>query len=90
MFTYTFDATTGIGMAYALLEKADAELKEAEENERMAALQEGQGLGELYQLQALQARNRAKLLKDAGTAIKRDIHEALVADFGRAIERADG
>jgi hypothetical protein len=90
MFTHEFDATTGIYMAYALLEKADAEQKEAEENDRMAALQKGTGLGNLYEVKALQARNRAKLLRDAGTAIKTDIHNALVADFGRALDKAEG
>lgn len=86
-FNYAYDATAGILIAYALAEKATAEIAEAEENERMANLQEGQGLGNLYELQALQARNRARLLQEAADNIKQTVHAALVADFDAAFTR---
>lgn len=88
MFTHEFDATTGIYMAYAILEKAEREVGHAEELEAQAQAA-SDGLRPLLELKAIQARNRAKLLKDAGTSIKRDIHNALVADFGQALDKAE-
>lgn len=88
MFTFKFDTTTAIYVAYAVLEKADREDRHADELRGQADASDS-GLAEMLGLQALQARNRAKLLRDAGKTIKRDVHNGIVGDFIKSIPSAD-
>jgi hypothetical protein len=86
-FNFQYDATAGILIAEALREKAEAEIQTAQDNDRMAALQENRGLQPLYELHALQARNRAQILKDAADEIQKTVHEELVRNFDAAFTR---
>ena len=82
-FTFKFDAITGVYMAAALREKAEAELAEADEKETLAF--GGGPLTDMYDVQAMHARNRAKLLEDAAKDIHSMVHNRLVEDFTKAI-----
>lgn len=82
-FTFKYDALVGVYMAAALREKAEAELAEAEEKEALAF--GGGPLTDMYDTQALHARNRAKLLEDAAKEIHTTVHNQLVADFAKVI-----
>lgn len=82
-FTFKYGPITGVYVAAALREKAQAERAEAEEKEALAFA--GDPLSEMYDLQALHANNRAKLLEDAAEEIHATVHNQLVADFTKAI-----
>lgn len=78
-FTFTYDATTGILIAAALREKAEAERGEANMN-----YQNGTGYEELVRT----GLNRAKLFEDAAEAIHAPVRAALAADMGEALRKA--
>lgn len=86
-FNFQYDATAGILIAAALREKAEAEIQAAEDNDRLAALQENRGLQPLYEEQALTARNRALILNNAAQEIQKTVHEELVRNFDAAFTR---
>lgn len=86
-FNFEYDATTGIYIVAALREKAKAELLEASQMED--ANFSGDPLAEtgFYDMKAMHAHNRAKLLMDAADEIHKTVHEELVRNFDAAFER---
>lgn len=85
-FTLEYDAITGILMVEALREKAEADILEAEADEE-SAFNNPEEMSEFYDLKALQARNRARVLQEAADDIRKTVHNALVSDFNKAFKR---
>lgn len=83
-FTFTYDATTGVLIAAALREKAEAERVEAERIARVLAAE-----GSAFGLTLIdQAEARAKLFEDAAEAVHAPVRAALAADMGEALRKA--
>jgi hypothetical protein len=86
-FTFEYDALTGISVAAALLEKAEAEHRDAKAHRLNASLDDK--MTGYYAEQARLAENRAKLLEDAADAIRTPVRVALAEDMGRALDAAE-